>query len=122
MVVFSDAKAEIRFQSPTEPSFRLPFREKITQKQYLGYHFWVTLALVWRTPLNIFILNQISIQENPMKLNLVRFAALAALTVSASAAFASPIIPMPNPTKGFAASRVQGGFSPIIPMPNPTKG
>ena len=57
-----------------------------------------------------------------MKLNLVRFAALAALTVSTSAAFASPIIPMPNPTKGFAASRVQGGFSPIIPMPNPTKG
>ena len=52
-----------------------------------------------------------------MKLNLVRFAALAALTVSASAAFASPIIPAPLPTaKGFVASN----FSPIIPAPLPT--
>ena len=52
-----------------------------------------------------------------MKINLVRIAALAALTVSASAAFASPIIPAPLPTaKGFA----DNNFSPIIPAPLPT--
>ena len=52
-----------------------------------------------------------------MKLNLIRLAALAAITVSTSAAFAGPMIPPPLPTtKGFAASN----FSPIIPSPLPT--
>ena len=52
-----------------------------------------------------------------MKLNFVRLATVAALTLSASAAFASPLIPSPLPTmKGFAAS----SFSPLIPSPLPT--
>ncbi len=54
--------------------------------------------------------------------NVIRFVAITLLAASASAAFASPIIPMPNPTKGFVASHVEVGYSPIIPMPNPTKG
>ena len=53
-----------------------------------------------------------------MKLNLVRLAAIAALTVSTSAAFAGPGIPMPDPTTGFVAS----SFGPGIPMPDPTTG
>ena len=56
-----------------------------------------------------------------MKLNFVRLAAVAALTLSASAAFAAPTfgpaIPSPLPTmKGFAAS----SFGPAIPSPLPT--
>ncbi len=52
-----------------------------------------------------------------MKLNLIHLAAVTALALTSSAAFASPIIPAPLPTaKGFVASN----FSPIIPAPLPT--
>ena len=54
-----------------------------------------------------------------MKLNLVRLAAIAALTVSTSAAFAGPMIPPPLPTSGFAA---KASFGPMIPPPLPTSG
>ncbi len=57
-----------------------------------------------------------------MKLNLVRLAAIAALTVSTSAAFAGPGIPMPDPTTGFVATSAKTGFGPLIPMPDPTNG
>ena len=56
-----------------------------------------------------------------MKLNFVRIAAVAAITVSTSAAFATsnfgPGIPSPLPTmKGFATN----SFGPGIPSPLPT--
>ena len=55
-----------------------------------------------------------------MKLNLIHLAAVAALALTSSAAFASPSfgpgIPSPLPTtKGFASS-----FGPGIPSPLPT--
>ncbi len=52
-----------------------------------------------------------------MKMTFVRLAAVAALTVSASAAFAGPMIPPPLPTSGFVAS---SSFGPMIPPPLPT--
>ena len=58
-----------------------------------------------------------------MKLNLIHLAAVTALALTSSAAFASPSfgpgIPSPLPTtKGFASN----SFGPAIPMPDPTKG
>ena len=60
-----------------------------------------------------------------MKMTFVRLATFAALTLTASAAFAAPSfgpgIPFPDPTKGSFTNSATA-FGPGIPFPDPTKG